>query len=78
MNPEMQPSRPIKVIVEKHADGYIAYPLGMRGVVVAQGDSFDEVVREVHSAIKAHIETFGSEAIDGSEPLEAFVAETVL
>ena len=24
----------IKVIVEKHADGYIAYPLGLKGVVV--------------------------------------------
>ncbi|MFM6439014.1 MAG: type II toxin-antitoxin system HicB family antitoxin, partial [Microcystis panniformis] len=24
----------IKIIVEKHSDGYIAYPLGIQGVVV--------------------------------------------
>ena len=29
----------IKVIVEKHPDGYVAYPLGVKGVVVGQGDS---------------------------------------
>ena len=26
-----------KVIVEKHPDGYVAYPLGIRGIVVGQG-----------------------------------------
>ena len=30
----------IKVIVEKHRDGYVAYPLGVKGVVVGQGDSY--------------------------------------
>jgi len=69
--------RSIKVIVEKHTDGYVAYPLGMRGVVVAEGDSFDEVMREVESAIRFHIETFGADAMNGPEPLEAFVAEAV-
>ena len=29
--------KPIKVIVEKHPDGYIAYPLGLKGVVIGQG-----------------------------------------
>jgi len=24
----------IKIIVEKHADGYVAYPVGLKGVVV--------------------------------------------
>ena len=27
----------LKIIVEKHPDGYVAYPLGMKGVVVGQG-----------------------------------------
>ncbi len=27
----------LKVIVEKHPDGYVAYPLGLKGVVVGQG-----------------------------------------
>ena len=26
--------RAIKIIVEKHADGYVGYPLGLKGVVV--------------------------------------------
>ena len=27
----------IKIIVEKHLDGYVAYPLGLKSVVVAEG-----------------------------------------
>ena len=27
----------VKIIVEKHRDGYVAYPLGLKGVVVGQG-----------------------------------------
>lgn len=49
----------IKVIVEKHEDGYVAYPLGMKGVVVGQGDSYDDALADVKSAIQFHIETFG-------------------
>ena len=68
--------RPIKVIVEKHADGYIAYPLGLRGVVVGEGDSYEEALTDVKSAIRFHIETFGPDAFDTDSPvLEAFVAE---
>ncbi len=65
-----------KVIVEKHEDGYIAYPLGLKGAVLGQGDSYEEALADVKSAIKFHIETFGDEAInDESTILEAFVAE---
>ena len=28
----------LKIVVEKHPDTYVAYPLGMKGVVVGQGD----------------------------------------
>ncbi len=66
-----------KVIVEKHEDGYIAYPLGSKGAVLAQGDTYEEAFADVKSAINFHIETFGDEAInDESKVLEAFVAET--
>jgi hypothetical protein len=27
----------VKIIVEKQADGYIAYPLGLKGIVVGEG-----------------------------------------
>jgi len=67
----------IKIIVEKHDDGYIAYPVGMRGVVVGEGDTYDEALADVRSAIQFHIETFGGGTfIDDSPVLEAFVAET--
>jgi len=65
-----------KVIVEKHEDGYIAYPLGLKGTVVGQGDTYEEAFADVKSAIKFHIETFGDEAISNeSLILEAFIAE---
>jgi predicted RNase H-like HicB family nuclease len=51
-----------KVIVEKHTDGYVAYPLGLKGVVVAQGDTFEEVLSDVKSAIAFHVETFGPDS----------------
>ena len=51
--------RDFKIIVEKHHDGYVAYPLGLNGVVVAQGDSYEEALAEVQSAIQFHIDTFG-------------------
>lgn len=65
-----------KIIVEKHSDGYVAYPLGIKGVVVGEGDSYEEALADVKSAIQFHIETFGADALDVDSPvLEAFVAE---
>jgi predicted RNase H-like HicB family nuclease len=67
----------IKIIVEKHTDGYVAYPLGLKGVVVGEGDSGEEALADVKSAIQFHIETFGTEAFDDETPvLEVFIAET--
>jgi len=66
----------IKVIVEKHADGYVAYPLGLKGIVVGEGDTYEEALADVRSAIQFHIETFGIEVLEAESPvLEAFVAE---
>lgn len=68
--------REFKIIVEKHPDGYIAYPLGLKGVVLGQGDTYEEVLSDVKSAIRFHIETFGEEVLESDVPvLEAFVAE---
>ena len=55
----------IKIIIEKHPDGYIAYPVGVKGVVVGEGDTYEEALRDVQSALKFHIETFGSDVLDG-------------
>lgn len=66
----------LKVIIEKHADGYVAYPLGLKGVVVGEGDTYEEALDDVKSAVRFHIETFGTEVFDDDPPvLEAFVAE---
>ena len=67
---------PIKIILEKHPDGYIAYPLGLKGVVVGEGDTYEEALNDVKSAIRFHIETFGPDVFENDSPvLEAFVAE---
>jgi len=69
-------TKQFKVVVEKHPDGYVAYPLGLKGVVVGQGDSYEEALADVKSAIAFHIETFGLEVLDSEEPvLEVFIAE---
>lgn len=54
-----------KIIVEKHIDGYVAYPLGLKGVVVGEGDTYESAVADVTSAIEFHIETFGTEVLEG-------------
>ena len=51
----------VKIIVQREEDGYIAYPIGLRGIVVGEGDTYEEALRDVRSAIRAHIETFGAE-----------------
>ncbi|HZH32364.1 MAG TPA: hypothetical protein VEY11_16485 [Pyrinomonadaceae bacterium] len=64
-------------MIEKHADGYVAYPLGLKGVVVGEGDSYEEALADVKSAIRFHVETFGADVLEDESPvLEAFVVET--
>ena len=66
-----------KVIVERHTDGFVAYPLGLKGVVIGQGDTYEQALADVKSAIQFHLETFGPDALDSDSPvLEAFLAET--
>ena len=67
-------TKQFKIIVEKHDDGFVAYPLGLRGVVVGEGDTYDQALADVESAIKFHIETFGAAVLEGETPvLEAFI-----
>ena len=69
--------RRVKIIIEKHPDGYVAYPLGLKGVVVGEGDSHEEALADVESAIRFHVETFGPDVFDDDPPvLEAFIEET--
>ena len=68
----------LKIIVEKHPEGYVAYPLGLKGVVVGEGDTYEEALENVKSAIKFHIETFGDDVFEDEEIVETFVAEVVV
>ena len=69
----------MKIIIEKHPDGYVAYPAGIQGVIVGQGDTYDEALSDVQSALRFHIETFGRAALDSEDPaLDAFVAEAAV
>ena len=71
--------RAIKIIVEKHSDVYVAYPLGLKGTVVGEGDTYEAALADVKSAIQFHIATFGPEVHPDDSPLlEAFVAETTI
>jgi len=75
-NGRMNDMTNIKVIVEKHSDGYVAYPLGLKGVVVGEGNTYEEALSDVRSAIRFHVETFGDEVLLADPPvLEVFVAE---
>ncbi len=68
----------MKIIIEKHPEGYVAYPLGLKGVVVGEGDTYEEALADVKSAIKFHMETFGRDIFETEEIIETFVAEVAV
>jgi predicted RNase H-like HicB family nuclease len=69
----------VKIIVEKHPDGYVAYPLGVVGVIVGEGDTYEEALADVRSAIAFHIETFGADILEQESPvLEVYLDETAV
>ena len=73
-------ARHVKIIVEKHPAGYVAYPVGIRGSVVGQGDSYEAALADARRAVAFHVEPFGSEVLDddASPVLEVFIAEAEL
>jgi len=66
--------RQFKIVVERHEDGYVAYPVGLKGVIVGEGDTLDKALADVRSAIQFHIETFGAEPAD-EEPIDVVLAD---
>jgi predicted RNase H-like HicB family nuclease len=64
------------IIVEKHREGYVAYPLGLKGIIVGDGDTYEDALADVKSAIRFHIETFGQEVLEEESPIiEAYLEE---
>jgi len=70
--------RNLKIIVEKHLGGCVAFPLGLKGVVVGEGDTHGEALENVKSAIRFQIETFGRDIFEAEEEVEAFIGEVVV
>jgi predicted RNase H-like HicB family nuclease len=60
----------IRIVVERFPDGYVAYPLGVRGVVVGQGQTEEDAIADCRSALRFHVETFGPDEIDPVTPIE--------
>ena len=54
-------TKQFKIIVEKYSDGFVAYPLGVKGIVLGEGDTYEDALADVKSAIEFHSETFGVE-----------------
>ena len=68
--------RQFKIVMEKHPDVYVAYPLSFKGIIVGQGETYESALEDVRSAIKFHIETFGQDELDLDPPvIEAFITE---
>jgi predicted RNase H-like HicB family nuclease len=69
----------VKLVVEKHPDTYVAYPLGVEGVVVGQGPTYEAALEDVRSALAFHLQSFGTAVLNTDSPvIEAFVAETAV
>ena len=51
--------RQCTIVVEEHTDNYIAYPWGLKGVVVGKDDTCEEALKNAKSVIRFHIGTFG-------------------
>ena len=72
----MDDMQQLKIIIEKHSDGYVAYPVGINGVIVGQGETYEQALADVQSATRFHLDTFGRDSLTVEEPvMEAFVAE---
>ena len=56
--------RKLKIVVERHEDGFIAYPLGVDGAIVGEGDTFEDALSDVRSAIREYVDVFGVERLN--------------
>lgn len=67
-----------KIVIEKHADGYVAYPIGIVGAIVGQGDTYEEALADVKSAIACYVEVFGKEMLGDTPSIEVFMSEVAV
>jgi predicted RNase H-like HicB family nuclease len=70
--------RRVRIVVERYEEGYLAYPLGLKGAVFGAGRTYEEAMDDVRSALEFHLEVLGSDVLGTDETLESFVTELVL
>jgi len=56
----------VKIVIEKHPDGYLAYPLGIEGVVVGEGDTYAEALADVQSALQSTLKPLVLKPLPGN------------
>ena len=72
----------MKIIIEKHSDGYCGYLLGFsKGAIVGQGNTYLEALQSTESSIRAFIDYYGKSKFhehfqDDYDIQDAFIAET--
>jgi predicted RNase H-like HicB family nuclease len=49
----------------------------LHGVVVGEGDTYDEALADAKSAAKFHIETFGADPFPSDSPLDVFLVDAI-
>jgi predicted RNase H-like HicB family nuclease len=64
-----------RIVVEEHPDGFVAYPLGLKGVIVGEGETYEAALDDVRSAIRFHVETFGKDSMGDTPILKAYLTE---
>jgi len=72
----------VRIVIERHEDGYVGYPLGFtRGAIVGEGNTYEKALKDTESAIRFFIRHYGKKKFFGhletdSPTLEAYIAET--
>ena len=56
----------------------MSHPPGLKGVVAAERDTYEEAFAEVKSAVQFYIKTFGNDAFENNDVVETFVAEVAV
>ncbi len=58
-------AKQFRIVVEEHPDACVAYALGTKGVVVGEGQTYEEALADVRSAIAFHLQSFGLDESSG-------------